>query len=151
MRTFGQFGELKVTGNIPTLAPDLSRTFNPDGTGVPQDISTPAVDTTTGGLIEVMNENGRAVYSAIRINGLSGSTTCSFEMTVDGVLIFQDTVALSSDNFLQVFGGYKRGGGSTIEDNNAIPQFLVESNITIDVETDAGNAVSIQYMSHLIE
>ena len=94
-----------------------------------------SVDTTTGGLVTVISTSGKFALSHITLS-LMPVESLTVKMTVDGVVIFNDTFSNPSSNL-------------KIYDSNSKPNpvFLSKTSLSLEVESSTGTGVQCDFIA----
>lgn len=119
-------------GGIPKLGADLTWPSVSDAAGgVPSVTFDPS-----GGLTTALSLTGKFAISWLELFGLTNSETYTVKLTVDGVVIWNDTFAHGSGNI------YLLGTAS-----NANPEIPISCNSTflLEVQSAVDTSVSLRY------
>ena len=126
-------------GGLPRLAPDLTWPSS-KAIGLVGYTTISGINGTTGGLVTVLSLSGKYAVSLIRLTSLV-SESITLKLTVDGVVIWNNTFALGAINFLAVGDG---DGANTYE--AAVP---TQSNSTflLEITTITANSITCNYIA----
>lgn len=122
------------------LAPDLNFFENTDG-NLGNQLRITGIDS-SGGLTTALSLTGKYAISSIGFQGLT-SETVTVEMTIDGVVIFNDT--FTSATSLSVLNSVS---GTSIGTNNpaTVGPVICESSLLLRIQTATASNLTLNYL-----
>ena len=125
-------------GALVELAPDLTLPSSLVVTGNP--FSRTAIVDPTGALTTILSLPGRRSLEYLQVGSFTAETV-TVKLTIDGVVIMNDTFSITVTS-LVLIGGATAAGGSTA--------YLSKSSILLEVETATDTAISADFIARPI-
>lgn len=131
-RNFGSCGEITITGVIPELAPDL--TFPSDrASTLTTHRKVSGIDVSGGVLQTVLSLSGKFAIDFLVIDNLTNLESVSCKLTVDGVVIWDDSYSSAPRD---VFIGIGATAATALETISCQSTFLFEYATDVDASVD---------------
>jgi len=128
------------SGGLPKLAPDL--TYPSDKSVAANYIRITGIDA-TGSLTTALSLTGKFLITDIELSFLAAETS-TVKLTVDGVVIWNDTYTTSTSTTVLL------GGAVNIGSNHADAVIQCETSLLLELQTITANSVILDYLARPI-